>query len=251
MSTYSDWSEGHLGFEPLVREVTVEVRVGVEKLAPEVSALLDHLGSAGCRILRCPTFAAANVQATQAVEASSSDVVVLVVLRPENTVQDVRNALAVAYDRRPVLVGPSLAPEEIVGVLADGASDYIPLSENPFVAAARLLSVARSRTSGIWRSAPHGVCRVGTLNLDLASQALSGPGGRTYLTDTEARIFVHLAERPGASAEEVARTVLGRRDVVGRGRDLAYRHIANLRTKLRAVGASKTILRDQNGYRLE
>lgn len=229
--------------EPLGRGLVVRVWVRERRLDPSAQALVGQLAILGSLI---------EPRDIDAIEPGTRvrGALNLVILEESATPKEAKHQAWRFRDHSPVLLGPPLPPHDVIELLAGSAKEYFRLEDPPMETAARLLLSMRSEGSGIFPRNSPATVEVGCVILDQRGLILRGPDGNAEITDTESRLFQHLCRTPIATAAEIAREVLGRHDSEGRGRDLAYRHIANLRAKLRSVGAPTMLVRVRTGYRL-
>lgn len=230
-------------FEVVAHSLDVRVCVDGPRLDPVARAVVGHLASLGCEIERYVISEAAGL-------CTQQDGLTLIVVPADMSETQLRKLAQEWQACEPAFLGPPLEPMGVASLLGDFHCSYFRSTDHPLETVARLLSRSRGRGSGLRPRVQRGTLDVGKVRLDLDELLLSGPDGQRELTQTEATLFVHLSEHPGTGTEEIARVVLGRRDVNGRGRDLVYRHVANLRAKLKAVGTLTSLVRSRTGYRL-
>lgn len=178
----------------------------------------------------------------------SSDLVLLdwdPVVWPERGLADsCRWVRCVAGNAELMVLAPNDDSAQVIAALDAGADDCVARSVAPAELTARTLARLRRRAP---TSLPPAVDAEGE-GLAHEDVMVHGPERSVALTPTEARILRHLRAKPQVTVEEVAKTLLGRVDVAGRGRDLAYRHIANLRRKLREAGLADSVESTRSGY---
>jgi DNA-binding response OmpR family regulator len=151
--------------------------------------------------------------------------------------------------RVPVVILTARAEEadELAG-LGLGADDYLvkPVSGRKLLA--RLRAVLRRARPG--RGAEPERLRVGPLEIDLYRAEARAEGRALPLTPSEFRLLAHLARTPGRAVEraELYEAALPEGEGFDRAVDV---HVANLRRKLRAVGADEGLETVRGvGYRL-
>lgn len=229
-------------FEPLAGVVTLNVLVTGACLSDPARELIGLVADLGCDVRRCPSFPKHPVD--------SHFPLWLVVLPPSNPLDAAKRALLARSGRTLHLLGPELEAEQMVELIVMGAGAYLDHTDPPILSAARILAFAQRQISGTWSRQPVAEVRLGDLVLDPVRQTISGPLGSRSLTETESRLLQFLANSSFASPEALCQVVFDRRDISGRGRDLVYRHIANLRSKLRFVGGKEYVLKERSGYRV-
>lgn len=151
---------------------------------------------------------------------------------------------------RLVVIGPERS-EAIVEALESGADDYIREGVTPEEVRARLRAHERASASTLPPPPESAPSRSSVLAFAPVNRCLVGPCGQVVLTLTEMKLLEYLSRRSPATAEDLAARLLGRSDTTGRGRDLVYRHVANLRRKLRQAYGVPVLLSTPAGYVLE
>lgn len=136
---------------------------------------------------------------------------------------------------------------DVVVGLTVGADDYVPKPFSPSVLVARLKALARRAKT---RSEHRPVIEYGPLAVDKAAHKVFVNGEDVYLTLTEFRLLVALAERPGRalSRSELLDLAIGENVfVIDRTIDV---HVASLRKKLAGCGGMIETVRGV-GYRFK
>jgi DNA-binding response OmpR family regulator len=237
-------------FAPTARDVVLRVAVLGGEVPWRAQALLSHLSALGCDVERADhPWPDGSVAPNPRARARRRLRQTLVVLPERDAMAHAGRALA-RLEGAVHFIGPALTPANFVALHARGACLYLRDTDDLTESAARLLAFARRMHSGFWSRPGGSAVDMGDLQLDTKECLLSGPGGSVQLTATESRLLAHVASDAPSTPEDLARIVLQRRDVTGRGRDLVYRHVANLRNKLKQVGATGFLERHSAGYRL-
>ncbi len=178
---------------------------------------------------------------------ASYDLVVLDLMIPRLSGQEVVNQLRAARNRTPILVLTAMSETgKTIDLLNLGADDYMtkPFDLGELIARARAL-IRRGKGVG------EPLLRFGSLNVHTGEQSVSHGSAKVELSPTEYRILEYLMFRP--------RVIVSKRELLEHLYDFTWEHhsnvveahVSNLRKKLRAVTDSEVLetLRGR-GYRL-
>jgi hypothetical protein len=229
-------------FETLAGAVVLNVVTNGEQLPPPAQQIVGLIADLGCEVRRFDFLAETRPQAPLPVW--------LIVLDPAAPFAAAKKSLEASCGRTLHLQGPKLSSEQLVELILMGAGAYLDDSDAPILSAARLLAFAQRQISGVWRVSTSSEITLGDLVLDPVSLTIRGPLGCQPMTETEIRLLRVLANSTVVSPEDLCQSVFERRDFCGRGRDLVYRHIANLRSKMRMAGGKEYLLTERAGYRV-
>jgi len=163
---------------------------------------------------------------------SRPDLVILDLMLPGidgiEVCQSIRRDLRLA-DVPIIMLTARTSETDVVVGLTVGADDYVPKPFSPSVLIARIRALDR-RVRG--RSRPREVQAFGALSIDKSAYKALVDGKDVYLTNTEFRLLVAFAERPGRalSRSELLDLAIGEEIfVIDRTIDV---HVASLRKKL-------------------
>jgi two-component system response regulator RegX3 len=173
--------------------------------------------------------AASGADAVEAVEAGSFDLVVLDVMLPDISGVEVARRVRAESDVPIIMLTARSSETDLVVGFEAGADDYVtkPFSVHELVS--RAPAILRRRR--LDQEARSDVRRIGDVELDLLRHEVRVAGRAVWLTPTEYRLLVKLAEADRA---------LGRRELLEAAWDTVFVpdprscdvHVANLRRKL-------------------
>ncbi|WP_457638047.1 response regulator transcription factor [Oceanithermus sp.] len=194
---------------------------------PEIAQLLKvELGDAGYTV----EWASSGMEGLVSLREKSPQLVILDLGLPDMDGAEVARRIKQHGDLPIIVLTATDAVERKVQLLLGGADDYLTKPFHPAELLARIQVQLRKGEGGEVR-------RIGELEVDVGARRLRHKGVEIQLSPKEFALMELLSSRPGRvfSRDEIERHIWGQ--PLKSGSNVVDVHIANLRSKLRDVGA--------------